>query len=203
MHPCGGSAPRHRSSPGIGAAVAVTATSRSAIDSIDDRVHLRADRRRHSLPSVIPRRTRLRDHPHLGIMLFALSRIRRAGAMMMVRTGRTVLLDGAVCAGLAGISISHYTSAVHSLAAIGVELDTIAAVVIGGTLISGSQSFLLGTCIDVLTLGLIQIHITFDGMLSGWRTEIVVGLLLFALILLPRILGNLPARRAAGARGSM
>lgn len=42
-------------------------------------------------------------------------------------------------AGLAGIVFSFYTSAGSSLAATGVELDTIAAVVIGGTLLSGGQ----------------------------------------------------------------
>jgi len=121
----------------------------------------------------------------------------QARAVTMVRTDRTTILDDTLWAGfsgLAGIVVSHYTSAGNSLAAIGVELDTIAAVVIGGTRFSGSQSSVLG---------LLQSHITFDGMLSSWRTEIVVGLLLFALILLPRIPGNLPARRAAGARGSM
>jgi ribose/xylose/arabinose/galactoside ABC-type transport system permease subunit len=96
--------------------------------------------------------------------------------------------------GLAGAGLSHYTSAGNSLAAIGVELDKIAAVVIGGTRFSGSQSSVLG---------LIETHLTLDGMLSSWRTEFVVGLLLLALTLLPRIPGDLSARRAAGARGSM
>jgi simple sugar transport system permease protein len=125
--------------------------------------------------------------------------------MMGVRSGRCTILVYALSAGLsglAGIVFSLYTSAGYSLAAIGVELDTIAAVVIGGTLLSGGQGFVLGTFVGVLIQGLIQTYITFDGTLSSWWTKIVVGLLLFAFILLHRILVYLSARRAAGARGS-
>lgn len=89
-------------------------------------------------------------------------------------------------AGLAGIVFSLYTSAGYSLATVGVELDAIAAVVIGGTLLSGGTGFVAGTFFGILIMGLIQTYIVFDGTLSSWWTKIVIGGLLFAFILLQK-----------------
>jgi hypothetical protein len=61
------------------------------------------------------------------------------------------------------------------LAAVGVELDAIAAVVIGGTLLTGGAGFVAGTLIGLLIQGLIQTYITFDGTLSSWWTKILIG----------------------------
>jgi len=144
----------------------------------------------------------LLHYTRFGASVYALGGNAQAARMMGIRAGRTTILVYALSAGLsaiAGIVFSLYTSAGYSLAAVGVELDTIAAVVIGGTLLSGGQGFVLGTFVGVLIQGLIQTYITFDGSLSSWWTKIVVGLLLFAFILLHRILVYLSARRAAGA----
>lgn len=89
-------------------------------------------------------------------------------------------------AGLSGIVFSLYTSAGYSLATVGVELDAIAAVVIGGTLLTGGYGFVIGTFFGVLIMGLIQTYIVFDGSLSSWWTKIVIGGLLFAFILLQK-----------------
>jgi simple sugar transport system permease protein len=66
------------------------------------------------------------------------------------------------------------------------ELDAIAAVVIGGTLLTGGTGYVIGTLFGVLILGIIQTLITFDGTLSSWWTKIVIGLLLFAFCLMQR-----------------
>ena len=55
----------------------------------------------------------------------------------------------------------------------GLELDAIAAVVIGGTLLTGGVGYVVGTLFGVLMLGIIQTLITFDGTLSSWWTRIV------------------------------
>ncbi|WEX75420.1 sugar ABC transporter permease YjfF [Sinorhizobium numidicum] len=89
-------------------------------------------------------------------------------------------------AGLSGIVFSLYTSAGYSLAAVGVELDAITAVVIGGTLLTGGSGFVAGTLVGIFIQGLIQTYITFDGTLSSWWTKILIGLLLFAFILLQK-----------------
>ncbi|SHG03835.1 galactofuranose ABC transporter, permease protein YjfF [Vibrio gazogenes] len=88
----------------------------------------------------------------------------------------------------AGIVFAIYTSAGYPLAAVGVELDAIAAVVIGGTLLSGGVGTVFGSLFGVLIQGLIQTYITFDGTLSSWWTKIIIGILLFAFIGLQRLL---------------
>nr|MBF4218217.1 sugar ABC transporter permease YjfF [Vibrio anguillarum] len=79
-------------------------------------------------------------------------------------------------------------SAGYPLAAVGVELDAIAAVVIGGTLLSGGVGTVFGSMFGVLIQGLIQTYITFDGSLSSWWTKIIIGILLFSFIGLQRLL---------------
>jgi len=91
-------------------------------------------------------------------------------------------------AALAGIVYSLYTSAGYPLATIGVELDAIAAVVVGGTLLTGGVGFVAGTFIGVMIQGVIQTYITFDGSLSSWWTKILIGFLLFLFIALQKIL---------------
>ncbi|MBY5533234.1 sugar ABC transporter permease YjfF [Rhizobium leguminosarum] len=124
-----------------------------------------------------------------GTNVYALGGGTQTARLMGVPVGRTTIqiyaLSGFL-AGLSGIVFSLYTSAGYSLAAVGVELDAIAAVVIGGTLLTGGAGFVAGTLIGILIQGLIQTYITFDGTLSSWWTKILIGLLLFAFILMQK-----------------
>jgi ribose/xylose/arabinose/galactoside ABC-type transport system permease subunit len=124
-----------------------------------------------------------------GTNVYALGGGAQTAQLMGVPVGRTTIqiyaLSGFL-AGLSGIVFSLYTSAGYSLAAVGVELDAIAAVVIGGTLLTGGAGFVAGTLIGLLIQGLIQTYITFDGTLSSWWTKILIGLLLFAFILMQK-----------------
>jgi simple sugar transport system permease protein len=106
---------------------------------------------------------------------------------------------------LAGIVFSVYTQAGYALAGVGVELDAIASVVIGGTLLSGGVGTVLGTLFGVAIQGLIQTYINFDGTLSSWWTKIAIGILLFVFIALQRGLTvlwenrqNSPVTRVSG-----
>ena len=102
---------------------------------------------------------------------------------------------------LSGIVYSLYTSAGYSLATVGVELDAIAAVVIGGTLLTGGYGYVSGTFFGILIMGLIQTYIVFDGTLSSWWTKIVIGGLLFAFILLQKGLTWATTARKTAATG--
>ena len=113
----------------------------------------------------------------------------RAAELMGVRVGRTTVMIYAfsgLCAALGGILFSVYTQSAHSLAGVGLELDAIAAVVIGGTLLTGGYGSLLGSFFGVLILGLIQTYITFTGTLSSWWAKIATGVLLFLFIAMQR-----------------
>jgi ribose/xylose/arabinose/galactoside ABC-type transport system permease subunit len=94
------------------------------------------------------------------------------------------------CAALGGVLYSVYTLSGYSLHASGLELDAIAAVVIGGTLLSGGSGRVLGTLFGVLLLGQIQTLIAFDGTLSSWWTRIIVGALLLLFCLLQKLLAG-------------
>ncbi len=136
-----------------------------------------------------------------GANVYALGGGAPTAALMGVNVGRTTIgiyaLSGFL-AGLSGIVYSLYTSAGYSLATVGVELDAIAAVVIGGTLLTGGAGFVAGTFFGVMIQGLIQTYITFDGTLSSWWTKILIGLLLFLFILMQK---GILALSRSGERG--
>ncbi len=85
----------------------------------------------------------------------------------------------------------------------GFELDAIAAVVIGGTLLSGGVGFVGGTAIGVLILGLIQTLINFQGDLNSWWTRIVVGLLVLLFIGLQNVVTAFSSRSRKVSTGSL
>ncbi|NKJ35105.1 galactofuranose ABC transporter, permease protein YjfF [Rhizobium sp. SG570] len=131
----------------------------------------------------------LAHRTRFGANVYAMGGGVQTAELMGVPVGRTTILIYALSgflAGLSGIVFSIYTSAGYSLATVGVELDAIAAVVIGGTLLTGGAGFVAGTLIGILIQGLIQTYITFDGSLSSWWTKILIGLLLFAFILMQK-----------------
>jgi simple sugar transport system permease protein len=129
-----------------------------------------------------------------GANVYALGGSRVATALMGVNAGRTTVLIytlSGLLAALSGIVFSFYTSAGNSISAVGVELDTIAAVVIGGTLLTGGYGYMIGSFLGVLIQGLIQTYISFDGSLSSWWTKIVTGILLFLFIAFQQAVGGL------------
>jgi ribose/xylose/arabinose/galactoside ABC-type transport system permease subunit len=106
----------------------------------------------------------------------------------LTRFGRTVYGISGFCSALAGLLFSFYMLSGYSLHAVGMELDAIAAVVIGGTLLSGGVGYVFGSLVGVLVLGTIQTMISFQGTLSSWWTKIVIGLLLLAFVLVQRLI---------------
>ena len=110
----------------------------------------------------------------------------------------TYALSG-LCSALAGIIYSVYTSSGNASVGAGLELDAIAAVVIGGTLLTGGVGSVLGTLFGVLILGAIQTMITFEGTLSSWYARITIGVLLLVFILLQRAVHHRGATAAGAA----
>ena len=99
--------------------------------------------------------------------------------------------------------MTFYMLSGYSLHAVGLELDAIAAVVIGGTLLAGGVGYVAGTLFGVLILGIIQTLIAFDGTLSSWWTKIVVGALLLLFCLLQRLFeGRTPRWRDRPCRSA-
>lgn len=134
-----------------------------------------------------------------GANVHALGGDAHAAQLMGVGIARTTIAIYAFsgfAAALSGILFSLYTQSAHSLAAVGIELDAIAAVVIGGTLLSGGYGGVLGSFFGVMILGLIQSYIIFTGTLSSWWAKIATGVLLFGFIAMQRGLLFVSERRA-------
>jgi len=92
------------------------------------------------------------------------------------------------CSALAGLLFSFYMLSGYGLHAVGMELDAIAAVVIGGTLLAGGVGYVFGSLVGVLLLGTIHTMISFEGTLSSWWTKIVIGVLLLVFIVMQRMI---------------
>ena len=116
------------------------------------------------------------------------------------RTKMLVYTLNGLCSALAGITFSIYVSSGHGLYAQGFEMTVIAAVVIGGTLLTGGEGYVFGTLFGVLITGVIQTLIQFNGKLSSWWTNIVVGLLTLAFIGVQSLLAARKTRQLAGKK---
>src|SRR5258707_14770593 len=106
---------------------------------------------------------------------------------MGLPVGRTKVLLYTIsgfCSALAGVVYTFSTQSGNPASCVGLELDAIAAVVIGGTLLSGGAGFIARTLMGVPILGLIQNPITFQGNVNSWWTRIFVGVLVLLFILL-------------------
>jgi simple sugar transport system permease protein len=134
-----------------------------------------------------------------GRAVYAVGGNEQSAAMMGLAVGRTKILVYAFsgfCAALAGVLFSFYMLSGYGLHAQGTELDAIAAVVIGGTLLTGGYGYVAGALSGVLVLGAIQTLIAFDGTLSSWWTKIVIGALLFVFCVVQRVMAGGRAKAA-------
>ncbi len=126
-----------------------------------------------------------------GRTVYAVGGSESSALLMGLRVARTKVAVYAIsgfCASVAGLLFSLYMLSGYSLHAVGMELDAIAAVVIGGTLLTGGRGLVVGSLLGVLVLGTIQTFISFDGTLSSWWTKISIGVLLLAFVVMQRFI---------------
>ncbi|WNG45799.1 sugar ABC transporter permease YjfF [Archangium minus] len=127
-----------------------------------------------------------------GRNIYALGGGEEAALLMGLPVKRTKVAVYAVsgfCASFAGAVLTFYLSSGSHLEGVGMELDAIATVVIGGTLLAGGVGSVFGTLIGVLMLGLILTSITtYEGMLSSGLTRVAIGALLLGFVLLQKLL---------------
>jgi len=127
----------------------------------------------------------------LGRNVYAIGGNEQSAVLMGLPVGKTKIAIYSIsgfCASLAGLVFSFYMLSGYGLHANGLELDTIAAVVIGGTILIGGVGYVIGSVVGVLILGLIQTIIIFEGTLSSWWTKIAIGALLLFFIVLQRLI---------------
>ncbi|MCQ9184122.1 sugar ABC transporter permease YjfF [Streptomyces sp. IBSBF 2953] len=130
-------------------------------------------------------------YTRFGRRVYAIGGNEQSAMLMGLPQGGTkiaVYTVSGFCSALAGLLFTLYIQSGDPLHATGMELDAIAAVVIGGTLLTGGSGYVLGTLFGVLVLGLIKSIIQFEGTLSSWWTKIATGVLLCTFILVQRFM---------------
>ena len=130
------------------------------------------------------------QYTRFGRTIYAVGGNEQSARLMGLNVARTkvlVYVISGVCAGLAGLVLTAYSGAGYPRNGIGTELDVIAAVVIGGTLLTGGTGYVLGSVIGVFVYGTIKTVISFMGAEQSW-TRIIVGLMLLLFIGVQRII---------------
>ncbi|MFI4862471.1 MAG: ABC transporter permease [Phycisphaerales bacterium JB063] len=100
-----------------------------------------------------------------------------------------------LCAAIAGLAHVVYTKSGRPGAGELVELDAIAVVVIGGTLLTGGRGSAIGTLVGLLTYATIRSIIQF-GNFNDAVFPLVIGGLLLAFLVFQRVLQNRDPRNA-------
>jgi ribose transport system permease protein len=121
-----------------------------------------------------------------GQHVFAVGGNREAARLAGIPVQRvifTVYVLAGFCAGLAGIVLAGRLDSALSSAATGLELQVIAAVVIGGTSLFGGRGSLVGTLIGALLIGVINNGLTLLNVNPFW-TQFIQGAVIFVAVLL-------------------
>lgn len=103
--------------------------------------------------------------------------VARLAGINVKRITMSVYLIGGALAGLAGIVLATRLDSSQPSAGTGVELDTIAAVVIGGASLSGGIGRVSGTVIGVLIIGFLRNGLNLLGV-SPFIQSILIGVVI-------------------------
>ncbi|MDK1361269.1 ABC transporter permease [Arthrobacter sp. zg-Y1219] len=109
------------------------------------------------------------------------------------------LVNGAL-AGLAGVLYASRFNAVGATTGSGLELDVVAAAVVGGVAIFGGSGTVVGAAIGALLLNTITSSLTAIRVDKFWQ-QAVVGILILAAILIDRLAGLRRARNLREKEG--
>ncbi len=115
-----------------------------------------------------------------GRTVYAIGNNEQSALLMGLPVARTKIIVysfSGFCSALAGIVFSISLLAGYGQFATGMELDSIASVVMGGTLLTGGVGNVMGTLFGVMIYGTIVSILQFNGTLSSWWTRIGVGVL--------------------------
>ncbi len=120
-----------------------------------------------------------------GRTVYAIGNNEQSARLMGLPVGRTkitVYAFSGFCSALAGIVWSIALLSGYGRYAPSMELDAIASVVMGGTMLTGGVGNVVGTLFGVLINGTIVSLLQFNGTLSSWWTRIGVGALTLVFI---------------------
>ncbi|HYP26252.1 MAG TPA: ABC transporter permease [Blastocatellia bacterium] len=126
-------------------------------------------------------------HTRFGRHVYALGDNEEAARLMGLNVGRVTMgvyaLSG-MLAGLAGVILASRLGAGQPVAGTGWELDAIAAVVVGGTLLTGGLGGVGSTLVGVLLLGVIFNIFNLEGTISSWWQWVLRGVFLLVVVII-------------------
>ena len=125
------------------------------------------------------------NHTQPGRDIYALGTNPDAAKISGIRTMRTTfmvyVIAGIIC-GLAGVMWASRFEAAQTNTALGFELQTVAASVIGGVSMMGGIGTVPGVLLGALLLGVIQNGLTLSGISPFWQLAVQGFLILLAVI---------------------
>ncbi len=125
-------------------------------------------------------------HTTLGRYIYAVGGNERAAAFTGLNVSRVKVWVYALGGGLAGVAGLLVTARLDSAtpnAGLGYELDSIAAVVIGGTSLSGGRGSVLGTALGCLIIGVLNNGLVLLDVNAFWQQVIKGAVILVAVII--------------------
>jgi len=127
-----------------------------------------------------------------GRTVYAIGGAESSAQLMGLPVARTRVSIYVISGALAGLAAVIYTAEVggkaQNVTGIGWELDAIAAVVIGGTLLTGGVGYVLGSVVGSLVLAALWMIITKDGSIKPEFLTIITGSILLVFVLLQRVI---------------
>ena len=126
-------------------------------------------------------------YTRFGHHIFAVGDNEEAAHLLGLNVDRTriaVYAVSGVLAGAAGVLLASRLGAGQPVAATGWELDAVAAVVVGGTLLTGGQGGVGSTLIGLLLLGSLLNIFNLEGTISSWWQGVLRGVLLLLFVTL-------------------
>ena len=119
----------------------------------------------------------------LGRYIFALGSNEEAARLSGVNVDFWKIVTYAICgmiAGIAGLLISSRLNSAQPALGLGYELDAIAAVVIGGTSLSGGRGTVLGTIIGAFIMSVLTNGLRVMGVQEEWKIVITGVIIIVA-----------------------
>jgi rhamnose transport system permease protein len=122
-------------------------------------------------------------HLAAGRAVYATGSNPAAARLAGIDPARVVFGVFAITGGLTGLAAMLNAvrfNQIPSNAGVGMEMQVIAAVIVGGTAVTGGRGTMLGTLLGVILLGMIGPALTFLGISAYWERAIQGGIILVA-----------------------
>ncbi|MBP5277762.1 MAG: ribose ABC transporter permease [Prevotella sp.] len=127
-------------------------------------------------------------HTIFGRYIYAIGGNERASLISGIKVNKVKLIVytlAGTLAGLAGLLVTARLDSAQPNAGVSYELDSIAAVVIGGTSLSGGKGSVIGTIIGALIIGVLNNGLVLLGVSPFWQ-QVIKGIVILAAVIIDK-----------------